>query len=173
MNDTDVRMRKGRSGLGLDEEPLLELGGISQMRGKELKGDIAFELDILGPVDNAHSAPPDFRNDPEFSGDNASCLQNMQVGLKGQRRGRSPLPSLSQRRGAGAAETRVFDVLGVALWTFHGTLTFFCCPDFIIAGAARQPRTQAVSPARTEPKINQEYQPGEDLEMAFPEAGPR
>jgi len=39
-------MRPGRGGLGLDQEPLLELGRIHEVRRKELQGNGPLELEV-------------------------------------------------------------------------------------------------------------------------------
>ena len=76
MDNADVRVGQGRGRLGLDEEPLLELGRVHQVRRQELQGDRSPELDVLGPIDDPHAAVTDFVDDLVFSGDETARFHN-------------------------------------------------------------------------------------------------
>ena len=69
IDDADIRMGKGRGRLGLDEEPLLELGRVHQVRRQEFQSHAALELEVLGLVDDAHPAGPDLIDDLVLAGD--------------------------------------------------------------------------------------------------------
>ena len=59
MDDDDIRMVEGGSGLGLQDEPLPAVGVGQPVRGEKLDGDKAVEVGVLGLVDSAHAALAD------------------------------------------------------------------------------------------------------------------
>ena len=136
MDDADVRMGQGRGRLGLDEEPLLELGRVHQVRRQELQGHASLELEVLGLVDDAHPAVADLLDDPVFAGDEAVLRYDRERCRQGFRQGGLLRPRFSQGRRAVAAESRVGRVLRMTFRAFHGTLAL---PDARILSPREMP----------------------------------
>ena len=93
VDDTYVRMGQGRGRLGLDQEPLPELGQAHQVGRKELQGHEPFEFDVLGPIDDAHPALADLLDDPVLAGDEAARVHDPHGRLQGLRQGHPLRPS--------------------------------------------------------------------------------
>jgi hypothetical protein len=63
VDDTDVRVLQLRGGLRLLDEPPLALGIGDELRGEDLDGDLAVQLQVRGAVDDAHASPADLFED--------------------------------------------------------------------------------------------------------------
>ena len=55
----DVRMVQLRRRLRLAQEARLDLAAERELRRQDLDGDRALQAPVFGPIDDAHSAPPD------------------------------------------------------------------------------------------------------------------
>ena len=70
VDGADVGVVEDRGGLGLVDEALAGLGVVRELGREELERDGAAELEIVGLVDDAHSAPADLAEDAVLAGDN-------------------------------------------------------------------------------------------------------
>ena len=72
VDGADVRVVEDGGGLGLVDEALAGLGVVDELRGQELEGDGAAELEVVGLVDDAHAAAADLAEEAIFAGDDGA-----------------------------------------------------------------------------------------------------
>ena len=96
----DVRVLEGGSRSPLLLEPLPVAGGLGQFRRENLERDPPPELQLLGEIDHAHSAPAHERFDPEATQHGADAVIRLvshgeTAGRSRGRRGRHPQNTLA------------------------------------------------------------------------------
>ena len=123
VDDADVRVGQGRGRLGLDEEPLLELGRVHEVRRQELQGDASLELEVLGLVDDPHTAVADLLDDPVLAGDELVLRYDRERCRQGFRQGIGHPGICRERHPALPAEVRRVGVVKLTFRAFHDQLT--------------------------------------------------
>ena len=123
VDDADVRVVQRRGRLGLDEEALLELGLVHEVRGEELQGHGSLELEVLGLVDDTHTAVADLLDDPVFPGNELVLRYDRERCRQGFRQGIGHPGICRERHPALPAEVRRVGVVKLTFRAFHDQLT--------------------------------------------------
>ncbi len=128
VNDADIRVGEGRSGLCLDEEARSEFVQCSQVRRQELEGHPALELRVTGFVDDAHPPAAELPGNLVLPADQAIGRREIGCVVEWLIRGKITLVFnqalvtgmlAMERCRALATILRIGRVLGMAARTFH------------------------------------------------------
>ncbi len=129
VDDTDVRVRQRRGRLGLNQEPLLQSRLVQEVRGQELQGHRALEFEVLGFINDPHSAPADLLDDTVFPGNELVLRYDRERCRQGFRQRIGHPGICGERHPALPAEVRRVGIVRLAFRAFHDHLALYFSPS--------------------------------------------